>query len=939
MPEIPQPEPLEDVDTDGDGLMDSEELEYGTSPKSIDTDEDGLSDYFEINSYTYSPLEADTDNDGVLDGDSDFDEDGLTNIKEISIGTNPFVADTDEDGLSDREEIEKGTNPLLSDTDEDGLIDSLEDGSTFIATNPDTDGDGVLDGDEVTELDIVVDEYLEDEKSYPSVVLKGKASDLNLTSITPISLLHPLLNERVPGIIGTAYAFESAAQFEEAKMTFHYDSSVVTDEFNPAIFYFNEVAQKLEEVPNQVHDSTTNTVTTTVEHFSNYVLLNKSILEKVWKESVGIPSMDDNGKVRLENEIVFTIDDSGSMLDNDPDWVRLTATEAFISQMSEKDSAAIIRFEDQAKQLQYMTDDKSLLQNALTNNFRSIGGTNLTKGFTLALQQYTEKDANRTMIFLTDGEGTWNNSLIDVAIKEGVKVYTIGLGETVDEQILQKIASSTNGVYYPANNALDLLEILNVAADESLEKTIDSDGDGIPDYYEQNGLILGTNEIIKTNPYEADSDGDGLKDSEEIIFNVDLDYALMLSDPNKLDTDGDKIIDSDEPVEERMKYTITDKLLSVFADLAYIDVELSATTRSKGKALDVDNIFSKYEGPVIVKDLRDFDESSTLPKKRKVKNIHLVEDWNIIAYHQDVNGYYGIVFQHPSTHDIVLAQRGTDTDGLYNLISDGFIADADLLFKGNTNQMDNANKLVRLTVKDHIEDNFYVTGHSLGGFLAQTLTYNIMEDNITNIFTTNKKEIKFAMENNYQRTATFNAAPFFTDNPLKNLNIEIKSKRNPVVPNSALNFPSELTGDVVENINNKKYNEKITNYRLSYDLLTTAAQFLEAGYLGKTVTFDYCEWQNNRSMEDKSIEVCGGSDKLGKRLSVEDVPFNKLKEKLGGIPGFTRELEFSNKVTFGAYLTRASKELEDSLKDELLKSAEAHGMTNFADYDFKKVSE
>lgn len=58
----------------------------------------------------------------------DSDRDGLNDIRERELGTNPQSADTDSDGLSDLDEVEKyGTDP----------------------TNPDTDGDGYLDGEEV----------------------------------------------------------------------------------------------------------------------------------------------------------------------------------------------------------------------------------------------------------------------------------------------------------------------------------------------------------------------------------------------------------------------------------------------------------------------------------------------------------------------------------------------------------------------------------------------------------------------------------------------------------------------------------------------------------------------------------------------------------------------------------------------------------------------
>jgi hypothetical protein len=57
----------------------------------------------------------------------DSDNDGLTNVQELQLGTNPLAADTDQDGLSDYDEVQTWhTDPLLADTDGDGLSDFAE---------------------------------------------------------------------------------------------------------------------------------------------------------------------------------------------------------------------------------------------------------------------------------------------------------------------------------------------------------------------------------------------------------------------------------------------------------------------------------------------------------------------------------------------------------------------------------------------------------------------------------------------------------------------------------------------------------------------------------------------------------------------------------------------------------------------------------------------
>jgi len=59
--------------------------------------------------------------------EQDSDQDGLSDSKEIEIGTNPARVDTDFDGLSDREEVEiYKTDPASADTDRDGYLDGVE---------------------------------------------------------------------------------------------------------------------------------------------------------------------------------------------------------------------------------------------------------------------------------------------------------------------------------------------------------------------------------------------------------------------------------------------------------------------------------------------------------------------------------------------------------------------------------------------------------------------------------------------------------------------------------------------------------------------------------------------------------------------------------------------------------------------------------------------
>lgn len=112
-----------DLDTDGDGLLDSLENENTscTDSNDADTDDDGIPDGWEdvnqngaVDSGETDPCEPDSDGDGIQDGtelgytEDDVGQDTDTNIfqpdLDPSTTTDPLDADTDGDGLSDGQE-------------------------------------------------------------------------------------------------------------------------------------------------------------------------------------------------------------------------------------------------------------------------------------------------------------------------------------------------------------------------------------------------------------------------------------------------------------------------------------------------------------------------------------------------------------------------------------------------------------------------------------------------------------------------------------------------------------------------------------------------------------------------------------------------------------------------------------------------------------------
>lgn len=133
-------QPAEEPDRDEDGISDARELAIGTDPDNPDSDGDGLTDGVEVDLLRTDPLAADSDNDGIADAE------------EIEVyRTDPNAPDTDGDGYDDGIEILRhGTNPRAIDSDGDGLSDYDEIERYGCDPNKvDTDLDEVTDGAEV----------------------------------------------------------------------------------------------------------------------------------------------------------------------------------------------------------------------------------------------------------------------------------------------------------------------------------------------------------------------------------------------------------------------------------------------------------------------------------------------------------------------------------------------------------------------------------------------------------------------------------------------------------------------------------------------------------------------------------------------------------------------------------------------------------------------
>ncbi|MCB9546095.1 MAG: VWA domain-containing protein [Myxococcales bacterium] len=140
------------IDSDGDGLADLVEQRIGTDPLATDTDGDGVGDRLEWRARTSGLDPLDPTDTGCFVPDraepgacEDADADGFCDCPDVDADGRCDYPDTDGDGLTDCEEIFLGSSQVLADSDADGVPDLVE---LRLGTSPvDDDGPRDLDWD------------------------------------------------------------------------------------------------------------------------------------------------------------------------------------------------------------------------------------------------------------------------------------------------------------------------------------------------------------------------------------------------------------------------------------------------------------------------------------------------------------------------------------------------------------------------------------------------------------------------------------------------------------------------------------------------------------------------------------------------------------------------------------------------------------------------
>ncbi len=181
-------------------------------------------------------------------------------------------------------------------------------------------------------------------------------------------------------------------------------------------------------------------------------------------------------------EVVFVIDNSGSMRKNDPRLLTPKTVRTFLGQLPDTTRAAMVLFDERARLLQPLTDlsdpaSRERLINSLDKVDYRGKFTNSAAGIERAVYELKtggRTETRKSIIFLTDGIVDTGDRQKDIELTQwlktdlaaecsisGIRILGIAFTENADFPLIQALASRTGGSYFRATHAADIADVLD----------------------------------------------------------------------------------------------------------------------------------------------------------------------------------------------------------------------------------------------------------------------------------------------------------------------------------------------------------------------------------------------------------------------------------------------------------------------------------------------
>ncbi len=206
------------------------------------------------------------------------------------------------------------------------------------------------------------------------------------------------------------------------------------------------------------------------------------------------------GTIRTDVDVILTMDRSGSMAGDKIADAKIAA-QKFLDFMDDSDRAGLVSYSSRISSngISLMGEDnKNNLKDEI-DSMRAQGSTNIYGAIEEANQILLADQRVNTplvQILLTDGKHNYptrlsDSDFIDLAkesASQGICIYTIGLGDDVNEERLRLIAEFTGAAYFFAPTSDDLESIfIEIASRLSFAGTDITVTETVPSYITYNG--------------------------------------------------------------------------------------------------------------------------------------------------------------------------------------------------------------------------------------------------------------------------------------------------------------------------------------------------------------------------------------------------------------------------------------------------------------------
>ncbi len=180
--------------------------------------------------------------------------------------------------------------------------------------------------------------------------------------------------------------------------------------------------------------------------------------------------------VMAVRDVILVLDNSGSMRAHDPDYLTRLAVEEFVHGLGADAGVGLVVFDDTARFVQRLSplsdDVRATLLSSLDQVDYSGQRTDSPAAMERAIYELKTKgreQADKFIVFLTDGivdtgdarkdldKAQWLvDDLAADAKSEGIRVFGIAFTEQADFQLIQSLASRTQGEYYRAFTSAEI---------------------------------------------------------------------------------------------------------------------------------------------------------------------------------------------------------------------------------------------------------------------------------------------------------------------------------------------------------------------------------------------------------------------------------------------------------------------------------------------------